>query len=137
MHGYIEQISYPYWSYYGTVGNSQTAGGDPWYNYACDLDLDGINESTCTAYYSYAGASPYAYPWLTVRSSLSSPSCYGSEEGWRWYGWTYDFADSKEFRYFPFHIKLGYSVVAGQFTTPVWAKLFESDELPAAQRGWA
>ena len=134
MHGYIEQISYPYWSWYGTVGNSQTAWGDIWTTYACDLDADPLTlESTCYTYYSYAGASPYAYPWLTVRPGVVNPTdCYGNEEGWRWYGWTYDFSDSREFRYFPFHIKLGYSVVAGQFTVPVWAKLFESDLGPAA-----
>ena len=28
-------------------------------------------------------------------------------------------------------------MATGAFTVPVWAKLFESDLLPASQRGWA
>ena len=127
VHGYIYQIGYPYWSYYGIP-----VPGEYWYTTTCCCDAFGLSYS-CNAYYYYTTT----YPYVITRSITTTPTCYGNEEGWRWYGWQYSPGptDSRELRYFPFHIKIGYA--GGVFTTPIWAKLFESDLIPADQRGWA
>jgi len=83
VHGYIYQVGYPYWSFYGIPGTSYGAAGEWWYDYPCCCLADGVTPYTCSAYYYYTTT----YPYLTERSIGSTPSCYGNEEGWRWFGW--------------------------------------------------